>query len=69
MKDYNAEKVSETYERKPGQPDERVFWIAYPDHVAAYGAQSDRIARAYGRGNTKEAALADANERGRSYTY
>ncbi len=36
------------------------FWIAYAPHVAAYGATSDRIARATGTGKTCREALANA---------
>ena len=55
-----TEKVSENYQPRPGEMSTRSFWIAYPDHVSAYGHASDRIARATGRGKTRKAALADA---------
>jgi hypothetical protein len=55
-----TEKVSENYQPRPGEMGTRSFWIAYPAHVSAYGHASDRIARATGRGETKKAALADA---------
>lgn len=56
----HAEKVSENYQPRPGEMDTRTFWIAYPEHVAAYGHTSDRIARATGSGKTRKAALAAA---------
>lgn len=55
-----TEKVAENYESRPGAMDTRTFWIAYPDHVAAYGHMEDRISRAAGRGRTRKAALANA---------
>ena len=58
-----TEKVTENYQPRPGQMDTRTFWIAYPAHVAAYGAMSDRIARAYGSGSTRREALESARER------
>lgn len=58
--DMTAEKVTENYQPRPGQMAARTYWIAYPGHVAAYGHQADRIARAAGTGRTRKAALADA---------
>jgi hypothetical protein len=60
MTELVTEKVSENYQPEPGQMDTREFWIAYPEHVAAYGHMSDRISHAYGAGPTKKAALAAA---------
>lgn len=59
-----TEYVSENYEPAPGQMDTRHFWIAYPPHVLQYGEVGDRIARASGRGDTEDAALADAGAQG-----
>lgn len=55
-----TEYVSENYEPRPGEMDTRHYWIAYPDHVLAYGHVEDRISRAAGWGDTEEAALAHA---------
>ena len=59
-----TEYVSENYQPRPGQMDTRYFWVAYPDHVAAYGHMDDRISRASGRGDTERAALDDARRNG-----
>jgi hypothetical protein len=61
--DLITEHVSENYQPQPGQMATLSFWIAYPDHVAAYGDMGDRIARATGTGKTKKAALAAASEK------
>ncbi len=55
---HTTEKVTRTYQPRPGQVAERTFWIAYPDHVAAYARTDDRISRATGRGRTRREALA-----------
>ena len=55
-----AEKVEENYRPTPGTMGTRTYWIAYPEHVAAYGHMSDRISRCLGSGKTRKAALAAA---------
>jgi hypothetical protein len=55
-----TEKVSENYQPAPGVMDTRTYWIAYPDHVAVYGRQEDRISRAAGTGATEAEALENA---------
>jgi hypothetical protein len=55
-----TERVSELRSTGHGEYNRVYFWIAYPDHVAAYGHESDRIARARGVGDTKKEALANA---------
>jgi hypothetical protein len=60
--DLITEKVSEAIEIEPGVPWTRVFWIAYPPHVLAYGHEEDRISRAWGRGNLRREALAQAKK-------
>lgn len=59
-----TEHVSENYGTPGGNMGTRSFWIAYPDHVAAYGHASDRISRAWGSGPTRKAALEAASKRG-----
>jgi hypothetical protein len=59
----HTEKVSRAYEVRPGEVVTREFWIAYPDHVLAYGHMEDRISRSWGSGSTKAEALADAEQR------
>ena len=55
-----AEKVTQNCQPRPGQMGTRTFWVAYPEHVAAYGHAADRIARAAGEGSTRKAAITAA---------
>ena len=57
-----TEKVTEPYQSRPGQVENRTFWIAYPRHVADYGSVDDRISRALGVGDTRREALLKAHQ-------
>lgn len=64
MPDLITEKVQENYHTPGGNMGTREFWIAYPDHVLAYGSMGERINRSAGRGKTEAEALADARKNG-----
>ena len=49
---------------KVTRPDGEKVWIAYPDHVLAYGRSEDRLSRATGIGATKRDALDSARTDG-----
>jgi hypothetical protein len=58
-----TEKVSQGVEVRPGQYGTDTFWIAYPPSILAYGHEDDRISRAWGKGDLRREALAEAQKR------
>jgi len=58
-----TEKVSQGIQIRPGVYGTDTFWIAYPPNVVAYGHEEDRISRAWGKGDLRREALAEAREK------